>query len=332
MSGADQSDQPTKPPQTVTREADTPPAGGATVSDWQTAPPPLRHQPRDISWPAALEVMSKETLDNLALLGPRMADTATDAPPVDPRQGASDTNGVQAGAPEPGEQLLPSFSRRGLGSKRALFYQITRTRQLLWAWEQVGKYLNRPTRLVSHPTEATDLIHHMGMIRELLPSAMPALGRAGQPGYLVLALARQQLIVPMLQTLLPSQREALARDWRVGHAVLRGARLFLHQELRTVRRRTRWRHAMRQIGASLRDHPGLVLLMLAWITVILTDWPDSSGYLKLQVISFLGLAAVLLARWFYYFRPIRRFPVPQSTKKLPKRRPSSRRQPDSSRI
>src|SRR5439155_7526630 len=118
-------------------------------------------------------------------------------------------------------------------------------------------------RLVSRPAEATDLIHHMGVIRELLPcellpSATPLLGEAGQPGYLVLALARQQMIVPMLQTLLPSQREALARDWQAGHALLRSVRQFLRQELRVTRRRRGWKHALRLTGSGLRDHPGIV--------------------------------------------------------------------------
>ena len=70
---------------------------------------------------------------------------------------------------------------------------------------------------------------------ELLATPMPLMGQAGQPGYLVVALARQQMIVPTLQTLLPSQREALARDWQAGHALLRSIRQFLRQELRVVR-------------------------------------------------------------------------------------------------
>jgi hypothetical protein len=315
--------QPAKAPQTTTVEAERPPAVDQKLSDWQTSPPPLR-QPHEVSWPASLEAMSKETLDNLVLPGLKAPDTATDTPPVPPPEVASDRKDV---LPE-----LTGFSRRGLGSKRALYYQIARTRQLLWAWEQVGKYLNRPARLVSHPAEATDLIHHMGVIRDLLPWTAPALGQAGQPGYLVLALARQQLIVPMLQTLLPSQREALARDWQAGHAVLRDARLFLHQELRTVRRRRGWRHALRVIGAGLRDHPGLVLVVLAWIAVNLAYWPSSARYLPQELICVSGLAAILLALWLYSFQPIRRSSVPQTKEKIPKKRPRTRRRPDSSRV
>jgi hypothetical protein len=323
--------QAAKPQLAAATETSAAPAAGPTFSDWQTAPPPLRQLP-DISWPASLEAMGKDTVDNLVLPGPKAADTATNAAPAFPTEADSDSKGVLREAPQPRDGLPTSFSRRGLGSKRALYYQIARTRQLLWAWEQVGKYLNRPTRLVSHPTEATDLIQHMGVIRELLPSAMPAMGKAGQPGYLVLALARQQLIVPMLQTLLPSQRGALARDWQAGHAALRSVRLFLRQELRSIRRRRGWRHGLRLIGVSLRDHPGLVLLVLAWIAVNLANWPESARYLPQQLICLLGLVGIFLALWLYSFQPLSRASVPQTKKKMPNKRPRTRRQPDSSRV
>jgi hypothetical protein len=312
-------------------EAALPPTAGQTFSDWQTAPPPLRLL-RDLSWPASLEAMSKETVDNLALPGLKGQDTATDAPAVFPPEGGTDPSSVSLAGSALGEELLGKFSRRGLRSRRVLYYQIARTRQLLCAWEQVGKYLNRPTRLVSHPTEATDLIGHMGVIRDLLPSAMPPLGEAGQPGYLVLALARQQLIVPMLQTLLPSQREALARDWQAGHAVLRSARLFLRQELRTARRRRGWRRALRLISAGLRDHPGTVLFLLAWVAVNLSYWPVLAPYLPQQLICLLGLAAIGLALWLYHYQPVRRSPMPRLERKSLKKRPRARRRPDSSRV
>jgi hypothetical protein len=113
---------------------------------------------------------------------------------------------------------------------------------------------------------------------------------------------------------------------------LRGARLFLHQELRNVRRRRGWRHALRLIGVSLRDHPGLVLLVLAWIAVNLANWPDLSRYLPQQLICLSGLAGILLALWLYAFQPVRRSSVPRLEEKQPKKRPRTRRKPDSSRV
>ena len=64
-------------------------------------------------------------------------------------------------------------------------------------------------------------------VHSALALILALLGQAGQPGYLVLALARQELMVPMLQSLLPSQREALARDWQAGHDLLVNHRAFL---------------------------------------------------------------------------------------------------------
>lgn len=291
-----------------------------TFSDWQTAPPPQRQSGETPS----SESTGKETVDNLVLPSLEAADTATDVTPVPP-----------AGSEPPllEEEFLATFSRRGLGSKAALYYQIAQTRQLLWAWEQVGKYLSRPTRFINRPAEATDLIHHMAVIRQLLPSMAPLLGEAGKPGYLVLALARQQMVVPMLQTLLPSQREALARDWKAGHAVLRSVRQFLRQELRNVRRRRGWRHGLRLLGAGLRNHPGVVVLLLAWITVNLVS-PEFRERLPEQVICLLALVGVKIAFWLYSFRPIAIHPPSPVERKVrpPTRRPRTRRQPHSSRV
>jgi hypothetical protein len=288
--------------------------------DWQTTPPPLR-QPADGPLPP-LDAESKETTENAVLPGLGLVDTIPDSPPL---------GMPESEAPPTPEAVLAKLSRRRMRSKGALYYQIARTRQLLWAWEQVGKYLNRPTRLVGRPAEATDLIHHMGVIRELLPSSTPLLGQAGQPGYLVLALARQQMIVPTLQTLLPSQREALARDWQAGYAALRSVRQFLRQEIHVARSRHGWRHAVRLVSAGLRDHPGLVLLVLAWVAInlanplVLARWPE-------QLICLLALIGVKLAFWLYSLQPIRipRGPGPEAKTRLPSKRPRARGQPNSS--
>jgi hypothetical protein len=289
--------------------------------DWQTMPPPPR-QPAEEPLPP-LDAGSKETTENAVWPGLGTVDTIPDSPPLGMPESA---------APPTHEELVAKLSRRRLRSKGALYYQIARTRQLLWAWEQVGKYLNRPTRLVGRPAEATDLIHHMGVIRELLPSSTPVLGQAGQPGYLVLALARQQMIVPTLQTLLPSQREALARDWQAGYAALRSVRQFLRDEIHVARRRHGWRHAVRLVSAGLRDHPGLVLLVLGCVAInlasplVLARWPE-------QLICLMALIGVKLAFWLYSLQPIRipRGPGPEEKPRLSSKRPRPSSQPNSSR-
>jgi hypothetical protein len=102
----------------------------------------------------------------------------------------------------------------------------------------------------------------------LLDDFPPLLGQAGQPGYLVVTLARQQNRFWTFQTLLPKQREELARHWRAGQEVLLAHLDFLRQELRAVRRKSRWSRTTRAVRAALNDHPGRVLLILALVALL----------------------------------------------------------------
>src|SRR5205085_2212475 len=124
---------------------------------------------------------------------------------------------------------LSTTARRGLGTKRALYYRIARTRQLLRAWDQAGVFLSKPKRRLTKQAEAADLVRQLTTIRHLLRRFPPLLGEAGQPGYLVVALARQEMIVQTFRTLLPSQRERLAQDWQSGRELLVSHRQFLRQ-------------------------------------------------------------------------------------------------------
>jgi hypothetical protein len=170
--------------------------------------------------------------------------------------------------PDPlAEAASASHARRGLGTKRALYYRIARTRKLLTAWEQAGKYLAQPQRRVTRPVEATELIRLLARIQSLLRGFPPVLGEAGQPGYLVVALARQATPVPTFQTLLPSQREALAQHWEAGHKLLTAHRQFLRQEARARRRRGRLSRAARVFAAFVSDYPEYVLFALALLAI-----------------------------------------------------------------
>ena len=154
-------------------------------------------------------------------------------------------------------------ARRGLGTKRALYFRIARTRKLLAAWEQVGKYLAQPQRRITKPTEATELIRLLARVQSLLRGFPLVLGQAGQPGYLVIALARQPAPVPMFQTLLPSQRESLAQHWEAGRTFLIAHRQFLRQEVRARRRRSRVSRAARIVASFMAEYPEYVLFALA---------------------------------------------------------------------
>lgn len=163
-------------------------------------------------------------------------------------------------------------ARRGLGTKRALYHRIARTRQLLHAWESAGKYFGDPDRKVVKPMEATELIQILSTIRTLLYNFPPLIGVAGQPGYLVVSLARQQVVVPTFQTLLPSQREALARDWDAGMKLLSEHRQFLRQEIHLMRKRNPVQRALRAVWYTITDRPGMILLLLALIALNVVLW------------------------------------------------------------
>jgi hypothetical protein len=199
------------------------------------------------------------------------------ATPLPAAFGANTLDFPAAGGPvrldrEPEPEPPPSSRRRSLVTKRALYHRVSRTRRLLWAWAQVGQYLGQPTRKLTRPAEATELIERMTEIRDLLREFPPLLGEAGQPGYSVVALARQKLIVPTFQTLLLSQRETLARDWRNGLELLTEHRRFLRDELLVMRRRGPWRWAVRGARIFLNEHPGGVLLLLGLTALGVVIW------------------------------------------------------------
>ncbi len=164
------------------------------------------------------------------------------------------------------------LARRGLGTKRALYHRVAQTRRLIRAWEEAGEFLGQPDRRVGRPAEATELIRRLAAVRDLLRDFPRLLGEAGQPGYLVVALARQPAVVPMFQTLLPSQREALARDWRNAQRTLTAHRQFLREELRGLRRKSTWGRAVRAARAFLNEHPAALLLLLALLALNIAVW------------------------------------------------------------
>jgi hypothetical protein len=160
-------------------------------------------------------------------------------------------------------------AKRGLGTKRAIYTRIAHTRQLLEAWEQAGKYVSRAQRQLNRPGEETDLLKQLTAIGELLEDFPPILGRPGQPGQHVAAIARQQLVLDTFKMLDTKQRDALAKDWLAGRTLLSSHRRFLRQELRALRKRTGWGRGVRAVRALINDHPGYVILALGLLALVI---------------------------------------------------------------
>jgi len=239
-------------------QAQAGPAAGPVQMDWaQAPPPPPRIPPTPAAEPSPAVNGAPEAPVPAAAVSPPPPPKPPPPEPVDPTVEAA-------------QRSLPA--RRGLGTKRALYYRVARTRQLLRAWEQAGKYLNHPTRRLTRTSDAAEFTAQLAAIRGLLRRFPPILGGAGQPGYYVVILARQQLLVPTFRALLPGQREDLARDWRDGRALLRSHRQFLRQELHALRHKSRWGRFVRAVRAFVNDRPGVLLLLLALLALGLALW------------------------------------------------------------
>lgn len=248
--------------------------GAVTVAN----PPPVRRRLSKPSAASAEDPVAGTELDTAAATASApVAPEAAVAPPgtVPPiRRGPSADGFAEELKPDHAIDAarLSAAARRGLGSRRALYRRLAITRRLMKGWERAGKYMADPGRRIARPNEATEFLEQLTRIQGLLRSFPPLLGEAGHPGYLVIALARLQVVVPTFQTLLLSQREALARDWQAGIKVLAEHRLFLRAELRALRRGGRRGRALRWIRALLTDQPVLVLILAGLLLLNLFLW------------------------------------------------------------
>jgi hypothetical protein len=174
------------------------------------------------------------------------------------------------------EAALSAPARRGLSSKRALFYRVARTRQLLRVWDQVGAFLGAPRRRPARSSQVLNLLRQLAEVRQLLDDFPPLMGEAGQPGYLILALDELG-DTQAFQTLSGHQREALSRDWKAAHKLLIAHRNFLRQEIRAQRRRPLKERMRRRLRAALVEEPAAMLLLLALLAINIAVWRTYAG-------------------------------------------------------
>lgn len=211
--------------------------------DWNKEPPPPR-------------VNVEQTPANVTPAVAAVAETS----PTQPEQTRNPIAAIARYSP---------LARRGLGTRRALYYRIAYTRELHRHWQRVGKYLGKPTKRLTKVSEATELSRHLAEILDLLPEFPQILGNAGQPGYLVTVLARQPIIVPTFRKLSLEQREILAKHWQDGDDLLVEHLRFLREEARRARKRTVYGRWLRAAGATIADRPEAILAFLALLALSL---------------------------------------------------------------
>jgi hypothetical protein len=146
--------------------------------------------------------------------------------------------------------------------QRPVLAELVRLRRWRRGWEAVGEYLAEPDRPLRR-TEAAVLAARLAELRELPPADAPLGTEIGQPGALVLALARQPLIAQMFRGLLPSQRAELARDWKAVRSLLRARQRLLRREVGRHRRRRWLVRGARRAVRLLADQPEWLLVAAA---------------------------------------------------------------------
>lgn len=243
---------PESPPPAV--PVDPPPLPAVVLSVGTEPPPPLRQPP---PLPPLMSASDEMQPPPVATAVP-VATVLPAAPPLEPVDPILEA--AQSGA-----------ARRGIGTKRTLYQRIARTRRLLRLWNDLGKYLSVPQRRLSRSADGPELIRLLDEITTLLKSFPALLGEAGQPGYLVLALAQVDTI-KVFQSFSPHQREAMSRDWWSGIKLLTAHRDFLRQELRAMRKRPFGERLLRASWSLLVDQPGTVLLLLALLAINVALW------------------------------------------------------------
>jgi hypothetical protein len=197
----------------------------------------------------------------------------------------------------PFEALPHVSSRRGQdqSAKQELYKRVLSARRLLRAWDEAGRFLANPILMTDRPARGSELERALPVIRDSVDALFPALAETGHPGSLVAALARQQMITPTLQTFLPDQREALARDWQAGQAILRAGIQQLREELRRLRRRSRWARRLRLARLYLAEQPGGLLVLSALVALNAAE-PTLRNWWPQQLVVLVALLVMPVLR------------------------------------
>lgn len=229
-------------------------------------PPPITAEPTEPTAEAS------PVLPEIPLLPAEMAEvqpTAALAPAAEQAKPAAEVEPERA---DPNEEAgRTGAARRGIGTKRALYRRIVRTRRLIALWEEAGHWLAFPKKRFSVTADGPELTRVLKGVRGLA-AGFPVLGEAGQPGYFVLTLARSPTIPETFRMYQTRQREALARDWNAGKTLLRAHTDFLRQEVRSMRKKNWWAWTKRAAWAAVADQPIKLLILLGLLALYVALW------------------------------------------------------------
>jgi hypothetical protein len=236
-----------------------------TRVDWQSVAPPVRSDSGSLPLPQPSVTMAASTpvaeapapaAEAQAVEAPA-ADAAPAAEAIQPPPPPATASGVY----DLMRAVQSLEARRGLATLPRLIDRVDETRQLLWVWDQIGKVLKRRRRPL-RPEEERELSRLLAEAVRLLERYPKILGRPGQPGYRVVAIAHLNATAHILFSLDKEQRASLAKDWAAARHILLGYRRFLYHEFQTLRRAGCFGRALRAARTRVHDHPLLILASL----------------------------------------------------------------------
>jgi hypothetical protein len=156
--------------------------------------------------------------------------------------------------------------------RRRRYRDIVRLRRVIEVWEKLRTFLEKPAKTFSRRTDTVAFMNSLSDLRPLLGDVSELIGDPNEPGHLIAALAKQQLVVEMFRSLLPSQREALADDCQSAFAILTKHYRRLRRDVRRLTARGFKRRFVYPLYRSIARRPewlflcvGIAALAIAFV-------------------------------------------------------------------
>lgn len=242
--------------------------------NWKAAaPPPVRSSIPLTARATAPVVNGTATASSPPVEDSSTATAVAETPVTDSSEVSTLAVGAPLAKPATAEEAattarVSARARRGLWTRRHLYERIQQTRQLVRAWEQVGRYLLRSRRKSLTSGDLKELGRWLNRVDAILQDYPQFLGQPGQPGYRLAVIAGDEDPVSRYQELDEQQRGLLIKDWKLTYGLLRTHLRYLADEVGHHRRMfVLWRW-LRPVLAFLDEHAFWVVLSLIGIVLL----------------------------------------------------------------
>jgi len=126
-------------------------------------------------------------------------------------------------------------ARGGLVTLPDVIERIERTRRLLTAWIQAGRFVSRMDKLLGK-SEKAEFVKRLKTVTAAVDGYPSFVAHPGQPGYRVVALAHLAITPEMFNAMHEDQRDLLAKDWSIGYRILIAHRSYVRRLFKSMRR------------------------------------------------------------------------------------------------